>query len=167
MSLFPAPWGNYLLKELAETDTPETISWLPQTIGWQLLLLLLLVMFAHKAYKALKRYQHDIYRRNALSWLSRLPEYNASSPDNIYRQLPSLLRKVSLYAYNRQEVCLLSHSAWEQWLDEQCTLTNFSGENAELLYQLAYKPNYQIDVQQMQRLRSDISTWIQHHRGSL
>ena len=171
MSDFPVPWGNYLLEGLAETQAPESISWFPQTIGWQCVLFIVIIIFARKSYQAVKRYQHNVYRRNALSWISKLPQYNASSPDAIFRQLPSLLRKVALYSTERADVCLLAKHDWELWLDEQCcsknklSLTSFSEKNTSLLYQLAYVPNYQIDNEKMHYLIADISTWIKHHRG--
>jgi hypothetical protein len=166
MNTFELPWGNYLLAELAETHAPESISWFPQTIGWQCVFVVLLVMVVHKTYRAVKRYQYNIYRREALHWLNNLPDYNADAPEVIFRQLPSLLRSVALHAYQREEVTLLSHARWESWLDEQCAQTHFSGENTQRLYQLAYAPNYHLDSQQMRFLLSDIVTWIKDHRGS-
>lgn len=165
MNTFEPPWGNYLLAGLAETNAPESISWLPQTIGWQCVLFLSLILVVHKAYRAVKQYQDNIYRREALHWVNNLPTYNADAPDGVFRQLPSLLRSVALHAYTREDVSLLSHAAWEAWLDEQCTHTHFSGENTQRLYQLSYAPNYKIDHQQMTFLLSDIIRWINHHRG--
>jgi len=171
MSGFPMPWGNYLLEGLAETQAPDSISWLPQTIGWQCALFIIVIIAITKLYQAIKLYRHNIYRRNALNWISKLPQYNVSSPDVIFRQLPSLLRKVALYSTAREDVCLLAKHDWELWLDEQCreknklSVTSFSKNNTALLYQLAYVPNYQIDNEKMQCLITDISTWIKHHRG--
>ena len=132
--------------------------------AWRVFFVLLVIVIL-KIYRAIKLYQYNIYRREALHWLNNLPTYNADAPDDIFRQLPSLLRKVALYAYQREDISLLTHSVWESWLDEQCSQTHFSDENTQKLYQLAYAPNYQIDNQQMTLLLSDIITWVNNHRG--
>ncbi|PKH06118.1 DUF4381 domain-containing protein [Moritella sp. Urea-trap-13] len=165
MIRFPEPWGNYLLKNLAETTAPNAINWWPQTIAWQVLFVAMLVYIGFNVYRAIKKYQNNAYRREALAWLKKLPPYRINEPDTIYRQLPSLLRKVALSGYKRDEVCLLSNKSWLQWLDQQCEKTSFTKIPSFTLNQLAYVPAYDIDAKTMDNLVTEITLWIKYHRG--
>lgn len=165
MNTFPEPWGNYLLKNLVETQAPNAVGWWPQTIAWQVLFLTGLIYIGFKVYYAIKKYRHNVYRREALAWLENLPPYQISKPDKLYSLLPSLLRKVALSAYKRDEICTLSNEMWLQWLDQQCDKTNFSKIPSFTLNQLAYVPNYDVDVNTMDELVAEITLWIKHHGG--
>lgn len=165
MTEFAEPWGNYLLKNLVETKPPNVIDWWPQTIAWQIIFLAILVYIGFIVYQAIKKYQQHAYRREALAWLQKLPPYRINEPDPIYRQLPSLLRKVALSAYKRDEICLLSKKAWLNWLDKQCEKTSFVKLNTHILDQLAYMSSYEVDVKTMDKLVAEITLWIKYHRG--
>ncbi len=104
MSLFPAPWGNYMLKEIVETTPPENISWWPQTIAWKIIGVVILVSLIRFVIKQIKLYQSNAYRREAIAWLEQLPTYQPSAPSPEFRQLPALIKKVALIAYGRTVV---------------------------------------------------------------
>lgn len=40
----PTPPSSYMLRELKDVPIPDTVSWWPQTLGWQLLLLLVVLL---------------------------------------------------------------------------------------------------------------------------
>lgn len=183
---FEKPWGNYLLENIVETKAPDTISFLPQTIAWQLLFILLVLLIIKKSYQSWKNHQANAYRREALSWLSKC---SLSNEDDV-RQLPALLRKTALLACEvnnsnhlteydelvitrRDEVTQLYGNAWATWLDEQCTKTKFSHQadalsSEKLLNKLAYIPN--IDLlddkfnQALKLLCQQITLWIKYHQ---
>ena len=162
---FAKPWGNYLLNDIVETHAPETISWLPQTIGWQLLVLLALIFIFVKSYRAYQKYQRNAYRREALAWLKIC---NEKANSKLYQQLPALLRKTALNAFNRAEISQLSGSHWEHWLDKQCDKTSFTRCCPDLLYQLSYKPieDNKISQHEYQILIEQISLWIKYHKDA-
>ncbi|PKH87304.1 DUF4381 domain-containing protein [Colwellia sp. Bg11-28] len=95
---FEKPWGNYLLEAIVETKAPDMISFWPQTIAWQLLFILLIMLIIKKVYLSWKNYQANAYRREALVWLAQC---SLSNEEDI-RQLPALLRKTAMLANNRQ-----------------------------------------------------------------
>ena len=161
IATFEKPWGNYILEDIVETQAPESISWLPQTLGWQVLLFFMLITLGIKAYQSYKKYQSNAYRRNALKILTRL---KGSTDKDFSRQLPVLLRKVALSGFNRAQVTQLNGSSWELWLDQQCDKTHFSQLCPNLLHQLAYAHTVNIDKKQCQLLTEQISLWINFHR---
>jgi hypothetical protein len=164
MSIFPAPWGNYALKELAETSQPAAISWWPQTLAWKIVLLLLIVYVIKKLHQKVQAYKRDAYRRDALSWIAKLPEYNSDLPAAEFRQLPALLRRTAILGFSRENVSMLANNHWEVWLDKQCQQCGFSQQYARLLHHLAYAPTIDITAQQMKELVAQITLWVKNHR---
>jgi len=158
---FDRPWGNYLLEKIVETQAPPSISWLPQTLAWQILFISLIIFIIGKSYRALKCYQADRYRRDALKWLL---QYQHEDEFTFYPQLPLLLRKTALAAFKRSVVIPLSSSAWEHWLDAQCEQSNFVSECPNLLHQLAFAPQIKLTDKQKQSLFIQVESWIKHHR---
>lgn len=165
MKLFSESWGNYLLNELVETEAPSDISWWPETVGWKILFIGLIAFIAYKAYQSWQTYKRNAYRREALAWLKQLPTYDAILPASIYRQLPALLRKTALSAFDRTEISLLSKQPWERWLDQQCDKTHFVDNCPTLLHCLAYDPQSCISQAQMKTLLTEITLWIKYHRS--
>lgn len=162
---FEKPWGNYLLDKIVENQSPMPISWLPQTIGWKLISVALFIFISNKAYKAIKQYQQNAYRREALLWLTQ-----CRRSDNLehYKQLPAILRKTALSAYHRSEISQLQGSVWERWLDQQCQQTSFANSCPSILHQLAYMPidSKTFNPEHYQVLLTQITLWVKYHRGS-
>ena len=161
---FDKPWGNYLLDNLVETQVPQSISWLPQTLGWKILTILSIVLLIQKIYSTYQNYQSNAYRREALRWIE---QYQKTADTDFYKQLSSLLKKTALYAYKRKEVSQLTGSKWEHWLDQQCQQTSFVTSCPDVLHQLAYMPISPLCLQteRYRDLLEQITLWIKHHRG--
>jgi len=158
---FERPWGNYLIEKIVETQPPAPIDWWPQTLAWQGLFILLIIVLIGKSYLAYKRYKADSYRREALKWLLQFQQENEFC---FYQQLPQLLRKTALAAFKRSVVIPLSNSAWEHWLDEQCEQSNFVTACPNLLHQLAFAPQIQLTDKQKHTLFIQVKNWIKYHR---
>jgi len=182
---FEKPWGNYLLDNMVETTPPESISFVPQTIAWQLIFLLLILFTINKCYRRWKSYQDNAYRREALAWLAQCSLTNEED----VRQLPALLRKTALLAngvtknnnttesshlaiMRRNKITQLSGNAWLTWLDEHCPKTQFSNEGTDLsseklLTQLAYMPKLELFDEKfcsaLNQLSQQIEIWIKYH----
>jgi len=161
---FAKPWGNYLLEKLVETQAPESISWLPQTLGWKVLAGIALMLLIRKSYQTYRNYQRNAYRREALAWLEHCRQ---TDKIELYKQLPALLRKAALNAYKRTEISQLSGGQWEHWLDQQCQQTSFVTSCPSALNQLAYMPinSATAKTEQYQVLLVQITLWVRHHRG--
>jgi hypothetical protein len=184
---FDKPWGNYLLDKIVETTAPETVSFWPQTLAWQLIFIFLIFLFLKKGYQSWKTYQTNAYRREALAWLAQCSLTNEEG----VRQLPALLRKTALLANEvshnkniiaannlRQEITELSGESWLAWLDNQCSQSNFTHKkqsattshwtNERLLTQLAYVPKLDLNDNEfsdaLNQLCQQIAVWIQYHQ---
>ncbi len=162
---FEAPWGNYLLKDFIEIPPPPMVDWLPKTSGWLLVGLVLLFLILQKTYKAIKLYQSNAYRRDAITWLEALPEYTNLLQQPIFRSIPTLLRKVAVTGHGREHVVTLASNEWEQWLDQQCSKTAFSGKLASHLQHLSYSAESELTVLQMSELIEHVTLWVNFHRS--
>jgi hypothetical protein len=161
---FEAPWGNYMLKEFIETQQPEMVSLFPQTTGWLIIGLILLIALFNKIIFAIKLYQSNAYRREALKWLEELPDHTNVLQQPVFRKIPTLLRKVALTGFGASTVVPLSLTEWEVWLDQQCDKTSFSGNFSSYLQQLSYSPAPALNQKQMALLTEQVTLWIHFHR---
>ncbi|WP_153913212.1 DUF4381 domain-containing protein [Shewanella sp. TC10] len=166
MSLFYEGWGATIVKELIETSPPSSINWWPQTMAWQVIAIIGLFWLLRKVYQRWRLYQHNVYRRDAITWLERLPDYQSLTEQPIYRQLPNLLRKTALGGYQRNEIALLSGQDWTEWLDKQCELSQFGANGAITLHRLAYDASLTMTAEDISTLTQQIKLWIHHHRGA-
>ncbi|WNC66879.1 DUF4381 domain-containing protein [Thalassotalea nanhaiensis] len=164
MRLFPEPWGNYLVLDIVETNQPDAISWWPNTIGWQLLFIVVLLLVFKRIYFAIKRYQDDAYRRNALKCLIEIKHSSSQHCYLNYQQLPALLRTSALHAFDRSDITQLNGKNWEEWLDQQCEQSNFNKNCSGILHQLAYNPAFEISTEQLNSVINEISLWLKFHR---
>lgn len=187
---FEKPWGNYLLDGIVETTAPEAISFWPQTIAWQCIFILLILLASKKAYQLWKTYQDNAYRREALIWLKQCSLTNEKD----VRQLPTLLRKTALLANEvskknanflnqessffttrHQDITLLTGDDWASWLDKHCKGTNFSqvtdeASSGKLLAEIAYIPKLALNEpkfnEELKQLCQQMTIWINSHNLS-
>ena len=94
---------NPLLTSLHEIAQPAEIDWLPQTLGWQLLLLLFFTYLLYRVYLVIKKYLSNAYRRAAIT--AHLAELQLNLDENSQlKKIPLILRKTALYGYPRLQV---------------------------------------------------------------
>lgn len=157
--------ANPALSSLHEISAPTDIDWMPQTLGWQLLLLLAFCYLLYRLYLRVDKYISNAYRRAAMVELTAC----ADSPED-YERISKILRRTALYAFDRQQVAPLIGTEWESWLDKQCKGTDFSGEFTGVLSQLAYAP-HSVDTQsagsqaKLSSFKSQVTLWVKQHRG--
>lgn len=149
--------GNPALTMLHEISMPDAINWMPQTLGWKALLLFLFTWLCYRVYLLRKRYLLNEYRRDAVLKISALDEKSITD-------LPKILKFVALHAYKRKDVSPITGTKWEQWLDEQCKKTDFSGELNGVLSRLAYESSPKLTTEELKELKAQTIYWIKHHR---
>lgn len=159
-SLITEKPGNPLLSSLREINVPADISWWPQTLGWQLILLLICAYLLYRVGLMLRRYNNNAYRRGAQAELLKLADELGH-----LQLMPQILRSTALYAFERDQVAPIIGHKWEQWLDLQCKGSDFSGKYKGLLDQLTYSAQPNIANEQLSAFKLHILFWLKHHRG--
>ncbi len=155
VELFGEDFGAQRMWGLREFPFADTTSWLPQTIGWAYLGILL---FALSLIYGWRRYQHwkqQAFRRHAISSLMQMR-------DDLSRlnELPQLLRHVALCTWPRGVVTGLHGVAWIRWLNEKAGKQLFKDSDAEILNRLAYTNRYDLDKKAGQQLIDASLQWV-------
>jgi hypothetical protein len=115
------PMAQTALRTLKDIVVPAPASWMPQTWGWAILAMILLAGLLVALVSAIRRFQANAYRREALRMLDGI---GGRVRDPLTRmqaleELASLLKRTALAAWPRQDVAALSGNNWADFLREQ------------------------------------------------
>lgn len=160
--LFEEGWGNYAIRGISELTLPPPVSLWPQTLGWQLLLLALMMVAVLKGGQRLRRHWRNRYRREALKELARIRHRLEGGETAARRALPVLLKAVALQAYPRTDVAGLSGGDWEHFLDRRCPRATFTKCFSGLLATLSYAPLTEQPALS-EDFWSQLQHWLQNH----
>lgn len=159
-------FGNYLIRGIEEIELPEPVSWLPQTIGWKVVGLLVLLFASHKIYVVATQWWRDRYRRSALQ---RLRELEAEADGDYLRvaaELPILLKATALHAYPRAHVAALSGESWLAFLDAHYSGGSFRSAVGQHLLAVAYQSpeQWQLEPDDARTLITMCRQWLRKHK---
>jgi hypothetical protein len=141
------------LSKLHDFYYPPSVSWKPQTIGWYVVFALVGFAILWLAYRALRHWQHNRYRRLALKEL-------ASTPPEL---LSALLKRTALAAWPRDTIASLTGSRWLTFLTETSSLDSFQQQPGNRIEELALSTT-PFPPDDEQRLRDLAAQWIRRHR---
>ena len=158
------------LERLHESPLPDPVSWMPQTVGWYVVLGLVVLAACRLAYCGLRRHWRNRYRRSALTELD-LIEHDLQRPDRrnaALAALPALLKRTALSAYPRAEVASLAGDAWLSFLDHTMGATAFADGEGRVLCELAYAPGLRLAQVPEESIRGVLRLarrWISDHKA--
>ncbi|MFM2644209.1 DUF4381 domain-containing protein [Vibrio chagasii] len=92
MTVEHTPPSTYILRELHDVAIPNSVSWAPQTIGWKILGVILLLAALYLAYRLALRWWNNRYRKEALNELMLLDARDKNSPEQAFKVLKVVLR---------------------------------------------------------------------------
>jgi len=160
--------SNSGLEKLHEIILPDPVSWIPRTIGWYAIFGLILFVAGWWAYRRLRHFRKNRYRRLALQELAVI-EQELQRPEKRAKALakiPVLLKWTALCNFPRSEVAALSGEKWLAFLDKTMGGRNFTEGEGRLLLELAYAPVQRITQfpdEQISTLLQLIRRWIKGH----
>ncbi|KZY61185.1 hypothetical protein A3742_12320 [Oleiphilus sp. HI0071] len=164
---FANTFGNYILHGINEVVLPQSVSWFPQTIGWQIMFFVALLCILVKCASLLIRWYYNRYRSEALKVLDAA----AASGDRLElsRKLPEVLKATALQAYSREMVAPLSGDAWVAFLNRTSPTPCFDSETGKLLARLAYErvDNLCLSETQLESLLVAVKHWIESHQTTI
>ncbi|CAE6729903.1 hypothetical protein R69927_01762 [Paraburkholderia domus] len=138
----PDPSGQ--LKPLQELPLPDTVSYVPQTIGWVLAAVVLMVAVGVAIWIGRRRREKQRYRRVALTELASIEASLASAradPEQratALADIPRLIKRTALAVVPREQVAALTGSEWLAFL--QRTHGHFDARSGALLALASYAP---------------------------
>ncbi|MGK0442977.1 MAG: hypothetical protein ACJA0N_002797 [Pseudohongiellaceae bacterium] len=156
-------FGNYLLHGIDEVILPESISLMPQTVGWKIVGVLLIAYILWRSFLAWRLWQKNWYRREGLKVLADIRSLFEAGNIAAVNEVPALLKSVALQAYPRGEIAQLSGEPWIDFL--HTTLADKKFDGASILLIVAYSPmaSWPLLTPDIQTLFDSCESWITSH----
>ncbi len=155
----PEAFGNYALGDFAEVVPPESVSWLPQTSGWALLGLIVMVLALRRGWQRLRRWHRNRYRREATARLQTLQKKHDGT---LVTEINGLLKHAVLAHRPRREVAALTGEKWVDYLNSRCPIAVFRGSSARLLANGSYRLHNPAAADADALLSASLA-WLQQH----
>ena len=128
-----------LLDLLHDIVRPDPVAWTPQTIGWAIVAVWLLVVTALIAWNRYLGWKRNRYRRDALAILKTIEQQPQHDGAWAAEQVALHLKRTALAAYPRAEVASLYGSRWAAFLSESAGNDPVVSAAAEDLATAAYR----------------------------
>lgn len=156
------------LQNLNDIVLPEAVSWWPLANGWYYLFGVLLLLLAWFAYRMIRSWRRNGYRREALQQLQMLAKDIESTEkrDAGLRQLPVLLKRTALSVYPRGQLASLTGENWLNFLNSKVSKASFNKATAALLDKLSYSVGdlSAVDTKTAGELLGACQHWLKNHQ---
>ncbi len=158
----PDVFGNYAVRGITEILAPESVRWLPTTVGWKVLGLVLLVVALRQAWRSWQHWLRNRYRGAAIRELEIIAT-TSGTPQAQLAAISRLLKATALQAYPREEIAALTGRDWTEWLNATGGQATFSNESSYLLAEHVYRGQAEVNGQALASLRDTSRLWIKQH----
>jgi Domain of unknown function (DUF4381) len=141
------------IEKLHDFQQPAPPSWMPQTTAWYVLFVAVALILAGLAFRIVRSWLKNRYRRAALLELAATPAQGFSA----------LLKRTALAAWPRETVASLSGPRWLKFLDESAAVQSFSSPPGSSIEDMAIA-GAQPSTDDERTLRKIVDHWIRGHR---
>ncbi|CAH6832197.1 conserved hypothetical protein [Vibrio chagasii] len=166
MTVEHTPPSTYILRELHDVAIPNSVSWAPQTIGWKILGVILLLAALYLAYRLALRWWNNRYRKEALNELMLLDARNKNSPEQAFKVLKVVLgyldssnAKLFGQAYVKRLNAHLPVNA-----QTESNNAFFAEEISELWMQSLIDPKVRLTFEQRSEVIQTSMMWLKLHK---
>ncbi|MFM2580935.1 DUF4381 domain-containing protein [Vibrio fortis] len=165
MSVEHTPPSTYILRDIQDVAVPDSVSWLPQTIGWKVLGVVLIMALAYAAYRYACYRWHNRYRQEALDVLGQLDPSDKSSAKRVFEVLKSVLRYLN--ARNASVHGQRALATLDGYLPKK-TSTIFQDTASKIWIDSLINPSIYLTFEQRVEIIEKATTWVKVHqyRGS-
>lgn len=148
---------------LRDIHIPDSVNWWPLAPGWWILLCTIVALIC-LVYFLRRKKASTQSRKYALQSLDRIERDFQQHRDNaiLSRELSTLLRRVSLTHFPRNEVAGLTGDLWLEFLDSKHNSDEFSNGTGRHLIAAPYQADPNIDAETLIIL---CRTWIENLEG--
>lgn len=154
------------LEQLQELPPPPLPSFWPQTWGWILVFVLLLLSFIFALLRWRKHRKNNAYRQAALAELNSLEAHWRLNPGNPapLRDIPELLKRAVLHCPGEvsQDLARTGGRDWQSQLQRRSDIT-LSRTFAESLADLAYASDETLAHLDTEALIAECRQWLETH----
>ncbi|MEZ8792288.1 DUF4381 domain-containing protein [Vibrio splendidus] len=170
MAVEHTPPSTYILRELHDVAIPDSVSWAPQTIGWKILGVILLLVAIYLAYRLAQKWWNNRYRKEALQELVVLDARDKNSTERTFKVLKVVLRyldssnaKLFGQAYVNRLNAYLPGSA----NTSENSNAFFADEVSKLWMQSLIDPNVRLSFEQRLEVIQTAMMWLKLHKPNV
>jgi Domain of unknown function (DUF4381) len=142
------------LSKLHDFYQPPPPSWIPQTVAWYVVFALLGLALIWLAVRALRKWMHNRYRRDALRELQSAPAAEFSV----------ILKRAALVARPRSRVASLTGTEWTDFLAESSGISEYRSAPGAAIENAIFREQ-PLSSADENRLRQLAERWIKTHHG--
>ncbi|MEH0688152.1 DUF4381 domain-containing protein [Vibrio cholerae] len=158
MSVTHTPPSTYILRDLHDVAVPASISWWPQTLGWKLVALFILLAALYGGYRYARFWWRNRYRQEALGAIARL---ELSDPQ-FATQLFHIIKVVLVYLDSGNSP--LFGVPFTDKLNAICVDTPFDPSLAERWMNHLVNPAAPLSDHDKQALIAQSKQWLSRHQ---
>ena len=159
--------NRVLLKGLIDPATNIDVSWLPTTVGWKVIITIILVWGSWKLYYLFHIHKANKYRRVAITAISRTKQdaMDEQCLQQELRRINSVLKQVACYSFPGSKVAMLSGNEWSEFLTISSPQPIFDRVLLLQWQQDIYKPSsdYGWSKSELDQIRSSAIAWVKNH----
>jgi hypothetical protein len=163
MSLHTPP-SSYILRDLSEVVTPDSISWFPQTLGWQIVAIILIVFVTYKATVWGRIWWGNRYRREALGVVIAMKN-TVGEQTQITYDLFEVMKAVVVYL-NPNNANAFGNEFLKRldgyFLQSTTPFYDVIGEN---WMQALLQKKHALTAEELNQLLKICEGWLRHHQG--
>ncbi|MEZ8776022.1 DUF4381 domain-containing protein [Vibrio splendidus] len=170
MAVEHTPPSTYILRDLHDVAIPDSVSWAPQTIGWKILGVILLLVAIYLAYRLAQKWWNNRYRKEALQELVLLDARDKNSTERTFKVLKVVLRyldssnaKLFGQAYVNRLNAYLPGSA----NTSENSNAFFADEVSKLWMQSLIDPNVRLSFEQRLEVIQTAMMWLKLHKPNV
>lgn len=151
-----------VVDDIGNLIEPDKVPFKFDTIGWKVLISMILLVSIFLIIRSIKKYIQNTYRRNALRELCDFDiSKNNQQNELVVNFANTLLKKTAILVYGRPTVANLHGAQWTQFLDSKTKHINF--KEIENLFSNASYMSENIAYEDRVKIVNLTKKWIQTH----
>ncbi|HIF9408425.1 TPA: DUF4381 domain-containing protein [Photobacterium damselae] len=158
MSIHSLP-STYILRDLQDVSLPQSVSWAPVTIGWKILLVLLVLLLIYFFIQWVRQKWQNRYRKEALQAVSSLCCRDPQFSVHLFTIIKTVLVYINPYYAPLQG---------QSFLDQLVEMTSeplFFSDALSLRWMASlFDPTVVLTELECQRLQTQLLHWLQVHK---
>jgi hypothetical protein len=119
----------------------DPIPFTMDTIGWNLVFVMLLIVIVYIGFKFYVNYKRNAYRREAISEIHSIINNQINATASSISQIMFLLKQTALQSYDKKMVASLEGEKWLVFLDSKLNQTGFT-KHHEIIASAIYKNEF-------------------------
>lgn len=155
--------GSYLLKDLKSPPVPESVSWFPETIGWQIIALVLLVLIAFSAYKRINKWWRNRYRNEAIQ---AIKQFDINQQKHTLNGLHQVVLLTLNYAFSKNSKGHFYGKHLVGFMQQTLSKGNVALDTKLLTqwqHDLVTEEFSHWQINDIQTLQQEIISWLKYH----